>query len=120
MIAFVGFLETIAARGGRWPTLANAKRYGYDANQELLALGAASVMAPLPHHRVLFPKGGELNVRGHPSDCWGLDFCGCPSLRCKFIMPVLEVLPFSTLAPLIIHVAIGVTDIKSFPVTMRA
>ena len=39
MIAIVGFLETIAV-GGK---MANEKRYGYDANQELLALGAANI-----------------------------------------------------------------------------
>jgi len=119
MIAIVGFLETIAV-GGK---MANEKRYGYDANQELLALGTANIggafMAAFPITGG-FSRTAVNSMFGATSQLAGALTSLVVILAVYLIMPVVEVLPLSALAPLIIHGAIGVTDFKSFVATFTA
>ncbi|CAE7688058.1 SULTR4, partial [Symbiodinium pilosum] len=119
MIAIVGFLETIAV-GGK---MANEKRYSYDANQELLALGAANIGGAF---MAAFPITGGFSrtavnaMFGATSQFAGALTSVIVVLAVYLIMPVVEVLPLSALAPLIIHGAIGVTDFKTFISTFKA
>ena len=119
MIAIVGFLETIAV-GGK---MANEKRYSYDANQELLALGTANIggafMAAFPITGG-FSRTAVNSMFGASSQLAGALTSVVVILAAYLLMPVVEVLPLSALAPLIIHGAIGVTDFKSFIATFKA
>lgn len=119
MIAIVGFLETIAV-GGK---MANEKRYSYDANQELLALGTANIggafMAAFPITGG-FSRTAVNSMFGASSQLAGGLTSVVVILAAYLLMPVVEVLPLSALAPLIIHGAIGVTDFKSFIATFKA
>ena len=118
MIAVVGFLETIAV-GGK---MANEKRYSYDANQELLALGAANCGGAFMG---AFPITGGFSrtavnaMFGASSPMAGALTSLIVVIAVYSLMPVVEVLPLSALAPLIIHGAIGVTDFKAFIPTFR-
>ncbi|CAJ1336901.1 unnamed protein product [Effrenium voratum] len=118
IIAVVGFLETMAV-GGK---MASEKRYSYDANQELLALGLANVggafMGAFPITGG-FSRTAVNSMFGASSQLAG----GLTSLLVLVavytIMPVVELLPLSALAPLIIHGAIGVTDFKGLITTFH-
>lgn len=118
MIAVVGFLETIAV-GGK---MANEKRYSYDANQELLALGAANVGGAFMG---AFPITGGFSrtavnaMFGASSPLAGALTSIVVVIAVYSLMPVVELLPLSALAPLIIHGAIGVTDFKAFIPTFK-
>ena len=118
MIAVVGFLETIAV-GGK---MANEKRYSYDANQELLALGAANVAGAFMG---AFPITGGFSrtavnaMFGATSPLSGALTSIVVVIAVYSLMPVVELLPLSALAPLIIHGAIGVTDFKAFIPTFK-
>ena len=118
MIAVVGFLETIAV-GGK---MANEKRYSYDANQELLALGAANCGGAFMG---AFPITGGFSrtavnaMFGASSPLAGALTSLIVVIAVYSLMPVVEVLPLSALAPLIIHGAIGVTDFKAFIPTFQ-
>ena len=118
MIAVVGFLETIAV-GGK---MANEKRYSYDANQELLALGAANVGGAFMG---AFPITGGFSrtavnaMFGASSPLAGALTSIIVVIAVYSLMPVVEMLPLAALAPLIIHGAIGVTDFKAFIPTFK-
>jgi len=118
MIGVVGFLETIAV-GGK---MANEKRYSYDANQELLALGAANCGGAFMG---AFPITGGFSrtavnaMFGATSPLAGALTSIVVAIAVYSLMPVVELLPLSALAPLIIHGAIGVTDFKAFIPTFK-
>eukprot|EP00913_Durusdinium_trenchii_P014733 g13821.t2 len=118
MIAVVGFLETVAV-GGK---MANEKRYSYDANQELLALGAANVGGAFMG---AFPITGGFSrtavnaMFGASSPLAGALTSIIVVIAVYSLMPVVEMLPLAALAPLIIHGAIGVTDFKAFIPTFK-
>lgn len=118
MIAVVGFLETIAV-GGK---MANEKRYRYDANQELLALGAANCggafMGAFPITGG-FSRTAVNSMFGASSPLAGALTSLIVVIAVYSLMPVVELLPLSALAPLIIHGAIGVTDFKAFVPTFQ-
>ena len=118
MIAVVGFLETIAV-GGK---MANEKRYRYDANQELLALAAANCggafMGAFPITGG-FSRTAVNSMFGESSPLAGALTSLIVVIAVYSLMLVVELLPLSALAPLIIHGAIGVTDFKAFVPTFQ-
>ena len=118
MIAVVGFLETIAV-GGK---MASEKRYGYDANQELIALGAANCggafMGAFPITGG-FSRTAVNSMFGATSPLAGALTSLIVLIAVYTLMPVVELLPLSALAPLIIHGAIGVTDFAAFIPTFK-
>jgi len=119
MMAIVGFLETVAV-GGK---LASEKRYSYDPNQELLALGlangAGALMAGFPITGG-FSRTAVNAMFGATSQLAG-GLTSCVVLIATYVlMPVVEELPLAALAPLIIHGALGVTNFSDFVTTYRA
>ena len=118
MIAVVGFLETMAV-GGK---MANERRYNYDSNQELLALGAANVGGAFMG---AFPiTGGFSRTAVNSMFCASFPLAGALTsivvvIAVYSLMPVVKLLPLAALAPLIIHGAIGVSDFKAFIPTFR-
>lgn len=119
LMAVVGFLETVAV-GGK---LAREQRYSFDANQELLALGAANcagaVMAGFPITGG-FSRTAVNAMFGATSQVAGALTGVLVAIAIYVALPAVETLPLAALAPLIIHGAIGITDFGAFAAAMRA
>jgi len=119
VMTVVGYIETVAV-GAKF---ASKARYEYDSNQELIALGLSNIGGAVMFG---YPTTGSFSrtavgaMFGATSLMSVLMASLVVLLAVYCITPVIELLPLSALAPLIIQGAISVINIHEFQVARRA
>lgn len=108
-IALVGFMEAISVGKNR----ARAEKYELDANRELVALGAANIVAGL--FRGYPVTGGfsrtAVNAQaGAKSGLAGVITAGVIALTLLFLTPLFHFLPKAALAAIIMSAVFGLID----------
>lgn len=117
--AIVGFLETVAV-GGKFAMQA---RYDFDPNQELIALGAANVVGGLMSG---YPTTGSFSRTAVNAMLGATSLVACAissllvALATYLLLDVVAMLPYCSLAAIIIQGAIGVIDFHEFQVAWKA
>jgi SulP family sulfate permease len=109
-VSFVGFLESISVAR----TLASKRRQNVEANQELIALGAANLAAGVTG---AFPVGGGLSrsvvnfSAGANTPLASLITAALIAVSALFLMPVFKHLPQAVLGAVIIVAVAGLIDV---------
>lgn len=117
--AIVGFLETVAV-GGKF---AMENRYDFDPNQELIALGVANVAGGLMSG---YPTTGSFSRTAVNAMLGATSLVACSissllvAIATYLLLDVVALLPYCSLAAIIIQGAIGVIDIHHFQVAWKA
>ncbi|MCB9701839.1 MAG: solute carrier family 26 protein [Myxococcales bacterium] len=110
-IALVAFMEAISVS----KAIATRKRYEVDANQELVAIGAANVAASLFRAYPVtggFSRTAVNDQAGAQTPLAGLITAFVISIALLFFTPLLHFLPKATLAAIIMTAVFGLIDLK--------
>ncbi|MEO0917047.1 MAG: solute carrier family 26 protein [Pseudomonadota bacterium] len=112
LIAFVGFLESVSVA----KSLASKRRQKIDANQELVALGAANIGASLTGG---YPVTGGFSrslvnfTAGAVTPMASIITAGLIAITVLFFTPLLYFLPKATLAAIIVVAVANLIDLKT-------
>jgi SulP family sulfate permease len=108
-IALVGFMESVSVAS----QLARTHRYALDANQELVALGAANVAGSLFHGYPVtggFSRTAVNDQAGARTGVASLVTAGAIVLTLLFLTPLFTLLPKAVLASIILTAVFGLID----------
>lgn len=112
-ISLVGYMESISVA----KALASKRRQKIDANQELIALGAANIGAAFTGGYPVAGGIGRSGVNfsaGARSGLASVITAGLIALTVMFLTPLFYFLPNAVLAAIIVVAVIGLIDVKSF------
>ncbi len=118
VLALVAFVDSMSTA----QTLAARSRSHVDPDRELLGLGAANVIAGLSAG---YPVNGSMSrsvvnfTAGAKTQISGLMLAALMTLSALFLTPVLQYLPLSTLAALIIVACFSLFDFKALWKTLK-